>query len=90
MRRFALIASLIGFVTAGGCATTETPQFYTTRSSQEQQAAAQRFDPYPETDVGPQALGSRPRDYQKPVAEPSRARWDPTTWISRWRGSAAR
>lgn len=84
MRRFATIALLLGTLVAAGCRTTETPQFYTNRNAAEQQAVAQRFDPYPETDVGPQALGSRPRDYQKPVAEPSRARWDPRTWVSRW------
>ncbi len=86
MRRFAMIVLMLGVLGTVGCRTTETPQFYTTRDSQQQQAAAQRFDPYPETDVAPEALGSRPRDYQKPVAEPSRARWDPRTWISRWGG----
>ena len=31
-----------------------------------QQARAQRFEPYPENDVGPPVVGGRPREYQDP------------------------
>ena len=40
-----------------------------------------RFDPYLQDDIGPYALrlplmdGSRPRDFNEPVAEVKRARW---------------
>ncbi len=40
-----------------------------------QQKKAERFDPYADNDIGPEVVGARPRDYQKPIPEPSRARW---------------
>ncbi len=39
-----------------------------------QQNRAEIFDPYPENDVGPAILGARPQSYERPIAEPSRAR----------------
>lgn len=44
-------------------------------SPERQQQSAQQFDPYPEEDVGPQALGTRPPGFENNVAEPKRARW---------------
>ena len=38
-----------------------------------QQLRAERFDPYPEVDTGPEVVGGRPRDYQVPMSEPARA-----------------
>lgn len=52
-------------------------------SEQQQRATAQRFDPYPENDTGPPVLGGRPLGYREPIAEPSRARWNPATWFNR-------
>ncbi|MBX3411888.1 MAG: membrane or secreted protein [Pirellulales bacterium] len=52
-------------------------------SEQQQRATAQRFDPYPENDTGPPILGGRPLGYREPIAEPSRARWNPSTWFNR-------
>lgn len=40
---------------------------------QEQQI--QRFDPYPDNDIGPVMEGVRPPDFQYQVAEPARGRW---------------
>jgi hypothetical protein len=34
-----------------------------------QQARAQRFDPYPSNELGPNVEGGRPRDYQNPPPE---------------------
>jgi hypothetical protein len=34
-----------------------------------QQARAQKFDPYPEPEIGPNTGGLRPADYQSPPAE---------------------
>lgn len=85
MRRVLTTVLLLWTLLAAGCAATEErPQFYQTRTIEEQRANAQRFDPYPEPEVGPNITGTRPRDYARPVAEPSRARWDPRTWFSRW------
>jgi hypothetical protein len=38
----------------------------------QQQLDASVYDPYAEPDVGPEVVGSRPRDFQKPFAEPVR------------------
>lgn len=48
--------------------------------TQYQQQQAVRFDPYSEQDsyLGPRDSTTRPRDYIKPNAEPTRGRWD--TW----------
>jgi hypothetical protein len=40
-----------------------------------QQSQAVRFDPYPEAEIGPPMVGVRPPDYQNPISEPARARW---------------
>ena len=40
-----------------------------------QQKEAQKFDPYPENDIGPTVLGSRPLDYKEPRSEVRRAQW---------------
>ncbi|MEM6331695.1 MAG: hypothetical protein AAF790_15800 [Planctomycetota bacterium] len=39
-----------------------------------QRSDAILFDPYPLDDVGPDVVGSRPRGYQRPVPEVTRAR----------------
>lgn len=41
----------------------------------QQQHAASYHDPYADNDAGPEVVGSRPRDFQKPTAEPVRNRW---------------
>ena len=40
-----------------------------------QERQIQRFDPYPDNDIGPEMEGVRPRDFAVPIAEPARARW---------------
>jgi hypothetical protein len=44
-----------------------------------QRAQAKRFDPYPEPDIGSGANDYesqvRPPDFQRPMPEPTRARW---------------
>lgn len=39
-----------------------------------QRRQAELTDPYPEPDTGPDMVGARPRDYQKPAAEVTRSR----------------
>ncbi len=41
-----------------------------------QRARAQRFDPYPSNDYGPEIVGGRPQGYQKPYAEPVRSQFE--------------
>ena len=38
----------------------------------QRQMEASVYDPYAEPDVGPEVVGSRPRDFQKPLPEPVR------------------
>lgn len=40
-----------------------------------QQHNASYHDPYSDTDAGPEVVGGRPRDFQKPNAETVRGRW---------------
>ena len=42
--------------------------------AQYQRAVAQDFDPYPLNDLGPEIVGGRPREFQKPLNELSRSR----------------
>ena len=37
-------------------------------------------DPYPDNDAGPEMVGVRPREYQKPRAEPVRSRLMRDAW----------
>ena len=39
-----------------------------------QQNNASYHDPYADEDAGPEVVGARPRDFQKPSAEPVRSR----------------
>jgi hypothetical protein len=72
-------------LSVAGCRTTEVPSLCCPPGPVDyQQQKAQRFDPYAEPGIAPFADGTRPRDYQNPVAEPSRARWDPRTWVRRF------
>ena len=41
---------------------------------QYQQYNASLHDPYSDVDAGPEVVGGRPRDFQKPLAEPVRSR----------------
>jgi hypothetical protein len=40
---------------------------------QQQQQRATIYDPYGDNDAGPAIVGGRPREFQKPSAEPVRA-----------------
>ena len=41
---------------------------------QKQRLDASAHDPYADNDAGPEVVGGRPRDFQKPLAEPVRNR----------------
>ena len=70
---------LIGLMTVG-CNSLDPnkfgmPNLGSPGTAETQRNRAVRFDPYPEPDVGPYTEGLRPRGYEKPLAEPLRARW---------------
>ncbi len=70
-RMLELIAATMLLVHASGCGYTRSwwaPQ----GTIKQRQMEASIFDPYAEPDVGPEVVGSRPRDFQKPFAEPVR------------------
>jgi hypothetical protein len=49
----------------------------------QQQLNATMHDPYAEPDIGPEVVGGRPREYQKPSAEPVRSRFVWDNWLGR-------
>jgi hypothetical protein len=49
----------------------------------QQQLNATLHDPYAGTDIGPEVVGGRPREYQKPLAEPVRSRFVWDNWLGR-------
>jgi hypothetical protein len=76
--RFA--AGVLILTALGGCSTTACPCLCHPGSAQVQQARALRYDPYPENESGPAMVGVRPREYEKPPPETSRARWTLGKW----------
>ena len=81
MSRLSLSVVLMAACSLGGCASLGKPTLPAVGSAKAQQRRAVRFDPYLQNDIGPYALrmslmdGSRPRDFNDPVAEVKRARW---------------
>lgn len=77
MNRFWQIVAVLGFVTfLAGCGTMSRPKWFAPGPAKEQQARAERFDPYPSKDIGPSVVGTRPREFAQPYAEPLRNQWE--------------
>jgi hypothetical protein len=76
--RFTLLGGLVGL--PAGCQHLEKPNLLHPGSEQTQQARALRYDPYPETSIGPTVDGSRPRNYDLGTPETERARWTLGNW----------
>jgi hypothetical protein len=72
-RRLMLITSTVAML-AGGCTRLKAPPLFEPGSAELQRLRAERFDPYAEIEAGPtDAMESvRPRDFQRPAAEPRR------------------
>lgn len=75
-------ATLLATILAG-CSNGPFAAWHNDGWMKQQQVSAERFDPYTDNDVGPEVVGGRPREFAEPVAEPSRARWDPNEWNRR-------
>jgi hypothetical protein len=75
-----LCSALVG---ATGCPTVQGPGYLHPGSAQYQQAQAQRFDPYPATDVGPE-MSARPLAYMRPAPENERVQ-NVDSFIKRYR-----
>lgn len=66
-----------------GCRSWEKPQWNNPGPADLQRQAAEKYDPYPETNVGQEIVGSRPPGYEHPLSEPERIRrkpWLPQLW----------
>jgi hypothetical protein len=63
-----------------GCKNLEGPNWLHPGSAEEQQKRAIRYDPYPQTEIGPATTNVRPKSYDKTIAEPSQARWYLNGW----------
>jgi len=77
LRTVLWVCVLLG--TACGCAQDRPdfgwPRFFGPGPADRQQQRAVRFDPYPQDNGGPALTGVRPREYEKPIPEIDRARW---------------
>ena len=67
MRGAYFLGLLVLLVASSGCLA--LPNIFHPGTEAHQQARAQVFEPYPETEPGPQIVGGRPREYQYPRAE---------------------
>jgi hypothetical protein len=74
--------ALVILTAISGCAGTR-PLLWPPGPIRQQQYNASLHDPYTDNDAGPEVVGGRPRDFQKPLAEPVRSRWLRDSWWSR-------
>jgi hypothetical protein len=70
---------LVAGLTMTGC---YRPNFRHPGNTPYQSHQATLHDPYPDDDLGPEVVGGRPREFQKPLAEPVRNRWLRDSWWS--------
>jgi hypothetical protein len=81
MKRPWLLAIGLAFVLfPAGCKSVDKPDLSHPGTAPAQQARALRYDPYPDNESGPAMVGVRPREYDVPPPEPSRARWYLNGW----------
>lgn len=80
MRRTGPLLVIAGamFSTAG-CANYSGPRWFNPGPVAYQRAEAERYDPYPDPNMGPEIIGGRPLSYEHPAPEPERGRWNPFT-----------
>jgi hypothetical protein len=79
-RIFSLVFTLCLVLGAFGCCNLAGPEWLHPGSASDQLRRAKRYDPYPETDMGPSTTNTRPRGFENPIAEPSQARWELNHW----------
>jgi hypothetical protein len=71
---------LLLLVALAGCSSLAMPSWSHPGSEAVQRRRALQYDPYAENEPGPAVVGVRPREYEKPPPEPSRARWFLGNW----------
>ena len=84
--------AVLGMAVVGGacgCRGMAMPSWFQPGPPEYLQSQAEQFDPYPETESGPDAMGARPLEYDKPPAEVLRVQpprdyrrssWLPWSW----------
>ena len=82
--RTTALTLIVALAALTGCQSTQPPPLDPGPPNY-QRFNAQRYDPFPEPDTAPEIVGARGREYDRPIAQPSRARWDPRTWFERSR-----
>jgi len=76
-----LTTSLVIFGALSGCRGVARPDWTHPGTASTQQKRALRYDPYPESTLGGATMeGTRPREYENPPPEASRARWQLGNW----------
>ena len=70
-RSFHLAAIALAAVHAAGCRSPymRWPDLYHPGTAKQQRDVAERFDPYPSPDTGPEVVGGRPLGYTRPLTE---------------------
>jgi hypothetical protein len=88
-RRLTLLALCALLLPLGACSSTiRRPQWLHPGPAGYQRGNAEEFDPYPPNDVAPEIVGGRPKGYQKPPNEVTRARQQQP--LGPWRAPSAR
>ncbi len=65
---------ILATLSLSGCRGLYCPTLQGPGTADEQRKWAQRYDPYPESQVGPDVLGGRPREFDVTRSETQRAR----------------
>ena len=68
------LMSLAGWLLLAGCQSVESPSASVIMTQQRSQNRMQKFDPFPDTRIGPRIAGLRPPGYRKQISEPARSR----------------
>lgn len=73
--RFLAAALMLLVFASEGCARWTFPRL-AAGPARDQRARAQKFDPFPERESGPELVGARPPGFDRPLAEPIRAQFE--------------
>lgn len=69
------LAALLAIVVLTGCRGLTHPNLFHPGPAEYQRNQAKRFDPYPESDIGPSMEETRPPDFQQGMPVTTRSRW---------------
>ncbi len=81
--RHLISVALLYLLGTAGCGY-DRPQIRGPGTIQQQQLGATVHDPYADPNMAPEVVGSRPRDFQKPLPEPVRNQPMPDALRNRW------